>query len=309
MPGTGSITRPAPVSPAEAERFERFLGHLAARGRRPATGAAYRADWQKFAAWSQRVNGDPFDVTRLVARELAEFRNAMVAKRAAPATVNRALAFAWQYTAWAAEHEGLPARVAAEAKKVPAVPQQPLAPGGMDRREVRRFLKEVDVRASPRDRAVVYLLLYTGIRLGELCGLDLGDVQLGERKGTLHVRSAAAKGGRERSVPVPREARLALAAYLERRGKTPGALFRGERGPLGRQGVTRVVRQFGRYAGRSLSPHALRHAFAYTYLERSGNDLVGLSSLLGHSSLNTTLVYTRKRFEDLEDAMEDLAFA
>ncbi|MCC6959518.1 MAG: tyrosine-type recombinase/integrase [Dehalococcoidia bacterium] len=285
-----------------------FIDDLRARGRRPATVAAYLADWRKFSRWSAAANGEPFDVSRLVAREVAEFRAAESAREQKAATINRCMAFLIEYTRWAEERGDIRAGLVRELQRIPRVVQQQLAPRGLTRVELRRLLKEVDVRASARDKAVVYLALYCGLRLGEVTHLRLEDVMLSERKGLVSVGGQWAKGGKARVVPIPATARKVLTDYLAVRGDAPGELFLGERGPLGRNGITRIVTKYGAAAGVKVSPHTLRHSFAFRYLAFSNNDLVGLADLMGHSNVNTTRHYARRRLEDLEQALEGMDF-
>ncbi|HXH20446.1 MAG TPA: tyrosine-type recombinase/integrase [Dehalococcoidia bacterium] len=296
------------ATPAEQARVERFLERLRARGRRPNTLAAYAADWLKLARWSRAVNAEAFDLRRMSGREAVEFRRHCLGLGQAPATVNRALIFLAEYGGWAATQGDLTERAAREFADVPKVPWQPLAPRGLTKPELRRFLKEVDLRGCARDKAVVYLLLYGGLRLGEVASLCLEDVAFSPRKGLLRLRSEWAKGSKERLVPLPAAARATLASYLTEREDCPGQLFRGERGPLGRSGITKIVQKYAHSAGVKLSPHTLRHCFAYRYLEHTANDLVGLAAILGHSNLNTTMGYTRKRIENLQSAVDDLEF-
>ena len=313
---TGQITEPAATGTykgalatlSEAARARHFRDALRARGRRPATIDAYEADWRKVAQWSRNVNGEPFDLARMVGREAAEFRNHCLRLGQAPATINRCLAFLVEYARWAAEAGEVAPALAEELARLPRIRQQSLEPRGLARQELRGFLKEVDLRAGVRDKALIYLLLHTGLRLGEVASLEMTDLALSERKGTVRVRGEWAKGGKERAVPIAAAARHALRAYLDERGDEPGPVFLGQRGPLGRQGIARLVGKYARAAGLSLSPHRLRHCFSYRYLESTANDLVGLAAILGHSSLNTTMGYTRKRPEDLEAAVERLEF-
>ena len=306
-----NVTETEPMALAtlsEAARATHFLDDLRAHGRRPATVGAYESDWRVLAQWSRNVNGEPFDLARLVGREVTEFRSHCLRLGHAPATVNRRLVFLAEYTRWAAEAGEATASLAGDVAKVPRVPQQPLAPRGLSRPDLRRFLKEVDLRAGVRDRALIYLLLHTGLRLGEAASLRLDNLTLSARKGAVRVRSEWAKGGKERVVPVSAAARRVLAEYLATRDDGSGPVFLGERGPLGRNGVARVVAKYARAAGVAVTPHTLRHCFAYRYLEQTANDLVGLAAILGHSNLNTTMGYTRRRLEDLEAALEELEF-
>ena len=148
-----------------------------------------------------------------------------------------------------------------------------------------------------RDRAMFELLYSSGLRVSELCNLDLEQIDL--EQGLVRV---SGKGGKERMVPVTTKAKAALRQWLEKRiallegAKTPDtrAVFLNYRG--GRLTVRSVRRRIDRAivsAGlaRHVSPHMLRHTFA-THLLRAGADLRAIQELLGHSSLSTTQIYT-----------------
>lgn len=286
-----------------------FLASLFDRGKRNATLVAYRSDWKKLAAWSHRANGEPFDLARLVGREVVEFRAHLLSIGQSPSTVNRALVFLGEYAKWSAAFGEARATLPSELAAVSPVGQQALAPRGLSRPELRRFLKEVDVRASARDRAMVYLMLFTGMRLGEVARIEVRDVHISERKGTVSIRSEVAKGGKARVIPIPAAARSNVSTYLSEHRREGGRLFQGERGPIGRNGISRIVAKYAATANVSMTPHTLRHCFAYRFLSATNNDLVGLADILGHSNLNTTRLYTKRRLEDLESAVEDLDFA
>ena len=154
-----------------------------------------------------------------------------------------------------------------------------------------------------RDRCALELLYGAGLRVSELVGLDLADLQ----EGMLRVRG---KGGKEREVPIVRKAQAALQAYLARRAELKprdGALLLNRRG--GRLTTRSVARHLARYAliagaRRHVHPHALRHSFA-THLLDMGADLRGIQELLGHASLSTTQRYTHVSAERLVQVYED----
>jgi integrase/recombinase XerC len=175
--------------------------------------------------------------------------------------------------------------------------------------EMTRLLEAPDVNtvAGRRDRAVLELFYASGLRLSELAGLDLEDVNLAGR--ILRVRG---KGAKERLVPFNHAAADAVRAMLTdpqaqqgpaaRSGRHPAArhsrvrhpLFRNLRGGrLTTRSVDRVVRRYVREAAlsQSISPHALRHTFA-THLLQAGADLRAIQELLGHARLTTTQRYT-----------------
>ncbi len=155
-----------------------------------------------------------------------------------------------------------------------------------------------------RDRLVLELLYATGIRVGELCGLDLADVDRGRR-----VVRVLGKGAKERSVPYGVPAEEALAAYLRHgrpalaRSGSGSALLLGARGGrLAATAVRRIVAAAATRAGLPhLSPHGLRHSAA-THLVEGGADLRAVQELLGHASLSSTQIYTHVSVERLRAA-------
>jgi integrase/recombinase XerC len=157
-----------------------------------------------------------------------------------------------------------------------------------------------------RDRAILEVLYGAGLRVSELCGLSLGDVELEAR--TVRVLG---KGRKERLCPLNAAAVDALRAYLKTRsrllvraapGQDPRALFLNRRG--GRLTPRSVARHLDRYVlqlalARKVSPHALRHSFA-THLLAGGADVRSIQELLGHASLSTTQRYTHVGLEHLQ---------
>jgi site-specific recombinase XerD len=172
----------------------------------------------------------------------------------------------------------------------PRVPDKLIEPVGDD--AMRRLL----AAAGSRDRAILLLLLDTGLRVSEAAGLRLGDMRA---DGTLKVRG---KGAKERIVPVGRTARAAIVRYLGKRGagRLDEALFLGRRGPLDARGIQQVVRRLKTRIGVSgrLSPHSLRHTFARSYLV-NGGDVFSLQRILGHTTLDMVKRYVALADVDL----------
>lgn len=107
---------------------------------------------------------------------------------------------------------------------------------------------------------------------------------------------------------MPLAAREHLVRYLESRTDDDEALFIDQRGTLKSAALRRIVERYAAPVQVDVSPHVLRHNFARAYLEASQNDLLGLSDLLGHESLNTTRIYSRRSLDDLAEATERVAF-
>jgi integrase/recombinase XerD len=172
--------------------------------------------------------------------------------------------------------------------------------------EVERLLDASDTStaAGRRDVAILELLYGSGMRVSELTGLDVDDVDLEEGS----VR-AVGKGSKERIVPLGRLAVKALEAYLTRARpalaapRSRGALFLNRRGGrLTRQGSTNIIKDMARRAGirKRVTPHMLRHSFA-THLLEGGADVRVVQELLGHASLATTQIYTLVTQDRLRD--------
>src|SRR5690606_22543318 len=149
-----------------------------------------------------------------------------------------------------------------------------------------------------RDQAMLELFYSSGLRLSELVGLDLDQLDL--PAGLVRVTG---KGNKARELPVGRKAREALQAWLPLRalaGPQDGALFIGQQGRrLGQRAVQKRVREAGvRELGQHLHPHMLRHSFASHLLE-SSQDLRSVQELLGHADIGTTQIYTHLDFQHL----------
>ena len=154
-----------------------------------------------------------------------------------------------------------------------------------------------------RDRALLELLYSSGLRVSELTGLNIGELDLAT--GMVRVTG---KGGKERIVPVGSRALEAVREYLEQRGDAPvtGALFLNTRGGrINRRSVTRVVdTHVMRIAAfKRISPHTLRHTFA-THMLEGGADLRAIQELLGHASLSTTQKYTHVSIDRLMEVYD-----
>jgi integrase/recombinase XerC len=174
-------------------------------------------------------------------------------------------------------------------------------PGNLDADRMARLLEiPGDGPLVARDRAILELFYSSGLRLSELTGLDLTDLDPGD--GTVHVTG---KGGKDRIVPVGRLAREALVRWQRERPALADAdetaLFVSTRGRrLSPRSVQARVEHWARRQGidSHVHPHLLRHSFA-THLLESSHDLRGVQELLGHANIATTQVYTHLDFQHL----------
>jgi integrase/recombinase XerC len=290
--------------PAELRRcldgFEVFLA--VERGLSPHTVRAYMADVTSMLAYAHRGGAArPADVSLGVIRGWLAVQHAggrarsTLARRGA--AVRTFTAFAHR-RGWLDADPGPKLGTLKVSRPLPRVLDAPDVAAVLDR--ANRAAGESAV--AVRDAAIIELLYATGIRVSELCGLDLGDVDAGRR--TLRVLG---KGGKQRTVPVGVPAMRALDHWLRvgrpvlAGGRSGSALLVGARGSrLDVRVARRIVHQRLAAAGAAsdTGPHGLRHAAA-THLLEGGADLRSVQEILGHASLATTQIYTHVTAERL----------
>jgi integrase/recombinase XerD len=291
---------------------ERYLDHLAVeRGLSDNTLAAYRRDLRRYVAFlTTRDVRDPRAVEEATIRSFVASLSAST--HGAEGRPYRATSVARVLSAVRSFHRFLLREGVTEGDPAVGVPR-PRLPRSLPRPlpvdDVGRLLEAPDA-ASPtgvRDRAILELLYGSGLRISELTGLDVDDIDADE--GSLRVLG---KGGKERELPLGSFAREALDAYLTRgrpalaTAVTRGALFLNARGGrLSRQSCARLLDRYVRRAGidRRVTLHTLRHSFA-THLLEGGADVRVVQELLGHASVATTQIYTLVTSQHLREVYE-----
>ncbi|MGQ0744169.1 MAG: tyrosine-type recombinase/integrase [Acidimicrobiales bacterium] len=307
------------------------------RGRSVNTVSAYRRDLR---AYRGHLNSRGRSLEGVTPAEIEGYVASLVTAGRAPASVARSLAairglhsflvaeadpgYSLDHGAAAvtaadgANPEGAAAVGGPEPAANPALevgrPRVPLGlPRALSESEVNRLLDSVvgDDAVSRRDRAALEVLYGCGLRVSELTGLSLEDLDLGEA-----VLRALGKGGRERVVPIGAAAAGALRRWLApggrdqmvprrwaRRGDAEAVLLNPRGGRLSRQGAWSIVRRHALASGMAdrLSPHVLRHSCA-THMLDHGADIRVVQELLGHASISTTQIYTRVSTEKLHEA-------
>lgn len=299
---------PAELASA-ADGFEYYLQWE--RGSSAHTARAYLGDAVSLLDHHQRSTGGPEGdpPAELAALDLGVLRgwlSALHASGVSRSTLARRASSARTFTAWAHRAGLLPAdpgpRLSAPAKQrtLPAVLRPEQAGSALSASAAGA---EQDDPVALRDHAVVELLYATGVRVAELCGLDLGSVDRERR-----LLRVVGKGDRERAVPFGEPAERALARWLSAgrahlvTGDSKDALFLGARGGrLGARTVRRVVHDAVQAVpgAADVGPHGLRHSTA-THLLEGGADLRSVQELLGHATLATTQLYTHVTVERLK---------
>ncbi len=309
------------MSPALGSWIEKFLEHLRyQRNASEHTLRNYASDLEQFRHFiTHTAGGEPRPEPELEQIEnltIREFLGALYQRGNGKSSVARKLAALRSFMKYLSAQGAVPAN---PAKIVASPRQEKRLPEFMTVSTVVELIEAPDISTTPgkRDRAILELLYATGVRVSELVGLDLGDIDLGE--GLLRVLG---KGRKERIVPFGEKARQALEEYLRsrpeliarrERGRMPKPKTRvttpsgGEAVFLSGRGSRLTTRSVGNIVDRYIGlmeqrlkahPHTLRHTFA-THMLNAGADLRAIQELLGHESLSTTQKYTHVSTEQL----------
>ncbi|MBO8128964.1 MAG: tyrosine-type recombinase/integrase [Peptococcaceae bacterium] len=279
-----------------------FELYLRGRGLSDHTVTDYLSTLRRFAGWVEQTYGD-FDPAAVTPLDVADYRRYLLERGRKPATVNHALDVLSSFFSWAVVEKVVQSDPTAGVKRVR---EQKKAPRWLERRELGTLVRTVRKYGSLRDQVLVMLLLHAGLRVSEVVALRLDDVVIRERSGFVRVRQG--KGDKYREVPLNVTVRRVLSEYLA--GLTGEWLFpsrRGRGGHITTRAVEKVLVRFGRLAGVEVTPHRLRHTFGKLLVD-AGESLDRVATLMGHSNLNTTARYTRPSVQDLERAVEKLAW-
>lgn len=304
----------APAAPLPTEIAE-FLTHLEKeRDLSPNTVMAYRRDLREFATWlAQTYGAGGWDWNELSRTSIRGYLAHLTRRGLAKRTMARQLSAVRSFYRWMHRDE----RVEVNPARAVGSPRLPRTlPAYLDRTQAETLLQHASTRAQGlafsdvRNLAMLELFYSSGLRLSEMRGIDLGDLDLVSQQ--VKVRG---KGRKERIVPLGDHAQRALRNYLSKRdallaklggvsaGRVArGAVFLSERGarisPRAIQhAMVSLLDAVGE--GADLTTHSLRHTFA-THLVDAGADLRAVQELLGHASISTTQIYTHTSVERLK---------
>ena len=309
--------------------LEHWRQYSKEQDRSPGTVKKYVQAVSHFLVWYERVERVPLQLATLTPIALIGYRNELQhVQHKSISTINLRISALRAWCAWLVDQGYLPMDPSARVKLIGG--EAGSKREGLESSQINALLRQAQVSHNPaRNYAIVQVLLQTGIRLSECSGLTFGDLTFGERSGLLLVR--AGKGNKVRSVPLNASAREALAIYVGPRvGVTNPSLkavavrwpkphsewffkpiFESQKGgalttsAMG-QMIDDLVKAAGELVPQSASAHTLRHTFARHYLAQYPGDVIGLATLLGHTSLDTTRLYSGPSVEQLSTRVEQL---
>jgi len=269
----------------------------------------YLSDLRQFMAWCESCwheewDEQPFTPQAVGPPLLIRYRTYLQTTLwLKPSSVNRAIMSLKRYFAWVTKTQVIQQDPTSTIK---FVPKEATAPRHLDDDEEDALIAAANATGTLRDRTMITLLLHTGLRAQELCTLTREQVHVGKRNGTLRIIGKRLK---VRDVPLNATARTILSAYLETLPKESTYLFPSEKTQeaLTERALGHLIAKYARLAHLvDVSPHDLRHRFGYRMAEVV--PLHRLAQIMGHDSLDTTMLYIRGTKQDLQHDVEKIAW-
>lgn len=271
----------------------------------------YLSDLRQFIAWCEstweegREEDHHFDPAAVATPAITRYRSYLqTVARLRPATINRYLISLKRYFAWAVDVGLIPRN---PAKVVKLVEREEQPPRHLTDQEENHLVAAVTAACGLRDRTIVTLMLHTGLRAQEVCRLKREHVQKGKRSGVVRIYG---KRNKYREVPLNATARAVLEEYLPTLQDEAVYLFPSEKTgkALTERALGHLIKKYAKLANvEDLSPHDLRHRFGYRMAESV--PLHRLAQIMGHDSLDTTMIYIRGTKADLQKEVEKIAWA
>jgi integrase/recombinase XerC len=285
-----------------------YYDYLAKLGRSPVTIRNYLSNLKLFSRWFTKTSEtERIDFTQVTEIDLLSYRNHLqYSERHKTSTINQHVAALRSFFSFLHNSGSISEAVAKNLRplskpflRVPEVPK---------RVQVLKLFRMVDTQndRGKRDFAILQLFVQCGLRLSEVANIQLDDINISERKGTLRIITG--KSGSERKVHLNKTARHAIKAYLRVRPTLPetNKLFLSQLNrPLSTRSIYHLTKKYLEATGMpDLSCHSLRHLFA-TNLYNRHKDILLVKEALGHKTLESTLRYSHKSEEDIAKAMEN----
>lgn len=268
--------------------FSRFAANQIDKGKAKGTIDVYLRELRKLDDWLQERGNYIEEITRF---DVQSYMNYLVELGRSASTIDRIFGTIGVLAKYLGRQN-----IVEDIRKPKKQSTTAIAPKSLDRNEINGLLRQVERDGNLRNIAIVYTLAFTGLRIGELVTLKRSDFEL-RRNGKVKV---VGKGNKERSVPIPKEARYHLQRYLESRNDDHETLFLSNYNqPISKRSAQRVVEKYGFHA------HELRHTYCRNLI-RKGVDIVTVSQLVGHESIETTRRYSLASEDEISEQLDNL---
>lgn len=267
----------------------------------------FSSDIIEFLTWFDNTYGKTFD-GKVLEQDAKEYRNYLLnIRRQKPTTINRKLAALKSFNQFLIqEGSSLDVPICG----ISLADTADINIKTVEKNELNRLKRCVYAKGNKRDIAIIELLINTGVRVSELISLTLGDLHLTDRNGSQnysYIVIRCGKGGKYREIPLNTQAKKALEENLSVRASNSDKVFLGQRGPLRRESIDKIIKKYCHEAGiQDISCHTLRHTFC-TRLVQENTPLPVVSKLAGHTNLQTTMrFYVNVSRQDKANAVNKL---
>ena len=271
---------------------------------RPATVRNYLSDLQQFMAWFEQEHEQLFALEAVATPTLTTYRDYLQHKLQRKASsINRYLVSLKRYFLWASQTEQIQRNPAAPIK---LVQETATSPKKMSTTQEKKLMAAVQHENKQRDITLITLMLHTGLRVSEVCSLKWEHVLLQARSGYLKLWG---KRQKYREVPLNSTARKTLHDLRREQQSQPHVLvFVSEKSKdmLTPRAIGFILKKYAQREGLDIHPHDLRHRFGYRMAKST--PLHRLAQIMGHDSLDTTMIYVQATQQDLQQDVEAIAW-
>ena len=290
------------------KELDAYLEHLKERDLAPNSIKNYTVQIRIFARWFENTTGQTAAANNVTPLDIRQYRNSLKSNYKA-SSINTKLMTLSGFFKWT--HAS--GRTASDPTKlIKRMNPGKRQPKWLTRPETYTLLRqtqqnlqmaqakklEYSTRIATRTATIVILLLNTGLRVSELCALQQKDIRIEEQKAVLTIRSG--KGNKYREIPLNADARRAIQSWLTMSNAESKYIFTSEsKRPLTRQTVEWHLKKLGQKIGIHLHAHKLRHTFAKNLIDQNVQ-IDRVATLMGHSKLESTMLYTQASLSDLE---------
>jgi integrase/recombinase XerC len=277
--------------------LKQYEQHLMNEGKSEKTIEAYLRDVKLFLEWYAQQTDHSIETLQQF--ELNDYRKELE-RTGTIKTANRKISSVNRFVDWLYEQGIIKEKLHIKSIK----DMTPLEFRGLDESVEKKLRKEIYLAGNKLHICIFELLRNTGIRVSELCNIELEHITISEKKGTLKVKG---KGNQWRTVHLNKTAREAIEEYLKVRPRDKGnKLLIGQRGALKRNAIDLILKKYGEKIGVNVSAHMLRHTLAYKLVNNPNVAITTIQSILGHRHLSTVAIYTQTKQKDQQDALESI---